>query len=237
MEALYDKVKKDIETKISNNEYGAGAFLPSEPELQKYYHVSRTTIREAISHLVADGLVTIVRGKGTKVRPSKLSHKISVLMSFTEIMQQQGICPAISDCRTARITPHEEVTSQLNLLPEEEVYEIYRVRSADNEPISINQSYIPCGFLRDFDVNIFAETQSLYNALETHYDLSIQATEDSITAIKATTLQAQILGIKKNDPILCIERLAYNKNNTPVELSKIWIRSDRYKHIIALRKR
>lgn len=237
MEALYAKVKKDIETKITNNEYHAGAFLPSEPELQKYYHVSRTTIREAISHLVADGLVIIVRGKGTQVRPSKLSHKISVLMSFTEIMQQQGIQPAISDCKAARIKPQMEVVSQLNLLPEEEVYEIYRVRAADNEPISINLSYIPCEFLRNFDINIFTKTQSLYNALETHYDLTIQATEDTITAIKATSVQAKILGIKKNDPILCIERLAYDKNNTPVEFCKIWIRGDRYKHSIALRKR
>lgn len=47
--------------------YGRGTKLPNENELSELLEVSRTTLREAISFLVAQGLLEIRRGKGTYV--------------------------------------------------------------------------------------------------------------------------------------------------------------------------
>ena len=44
-----------------------GSKLPNENELSEALHVSRTTLREAISFLVAQGVLEIRRGKGTFV--------------------------------------------------------------------------------------------------------------------------------------------------------------------------
>jgi DNA-binding GntR family transcriptional regulator len=72
MDPLYTKVKEDLERKILKGIYKVGDFIPSEQELEAYYRVSRTTIRKAITLLIDDGYLSIVRGRGTRVAPSKL---------------------------------------------------------------------------------------------------------------------------------------------------------------------
>ena len=47
--------------------YAPGSKLPNENELSEELQVSRTTLREAISFLVAQGVLEIRRGKGTYV--------------------------------------------------------------------------------------------------------------------------------------------------------------------------
>lgn len=52
---------------IDEQRYAPGCKLPNENELSEELHVSRTTLREAISFLVAQGILEIRRGKGTFV--------------------------------------------------------------------------------------------------------------------------------------------------------------------------
>ena len=90
MNPLYGKVRDDIEKKINTGVYASGDFIPCEADLENFYKVSRTTVRKAVMMLVSEGYLTIVRGVGTKVAPSKLQSKGSELMSFTELMKKQG---------------------------------------------------------------------------------------------------------------------------------------------------
>ena len=52
---------------VDAHRYEAGSKLPNENELSEALRVSRTTLREAISFLVAQGVLEIRRGKGTFV--------------------------------------------------------------------------------------------------------------------------------------------------------------------------
>lgn len=52
---------------VENRVYVPGGKLPNENELSEELKVSRTTLREAISFLVAQGVLEIRRGKGTYV--------------------------------------------------------------------------------------------------------------------------------------------------------------------------
>lgn len=236
MEPLYYKVKKDIEDKIIKGVYKNGDFIPSEEELEKYYRVSRTTIRKAVKMLVDEGYITIIRGRGTKVSPSKLNIKTSELMSFTELMKNQGIVPSIKDIKIKRTKADDKICNELEIEYEEEVFEIYRVRTADGEPITVNISYIPCKYIENHDLYLLEKKQSLYRVLEEDFNIIIQVTEDTVSAIKATENLAEILNTSENEPLLMIERHAYDKHNKIIEYSNIYIRADRYKHTITLRR-
>lgn len=237
MDPLYSKIKRDIEDKIKNGTYTSGQFIPCEGELQAYYHVSRITVRKAVNELVNEGYLTIIRGVGTKVAPSKLNSKGSELMSFTELMKKQGIEPGVKEISVKLGRGDNNVTSMLEISPWEEYVEIYRVRTADGEPITTNLSYIPLSIVPGNDISIFNSFLSLYSVIENKCNVQIVTTEDSMSAVAASSKQAEILGIHRNDPLLSIERKAYNKEGGVIEWSRILIRGDRYKHIITLRKR
>ena len=55
---------------VEERRYSPGSKLPNENELSEAMGVSRTTLREAISFLVAQGVLDIRRGKGTFVAES-----------------------------------------------------------------------------------------------------------------------------------------------------------------------
>ena len=158
-------------------------------------------------------------------------------MSFTELMKRQGIKPDVKDIHVKIGRGDDQVTSSLEINPWEEYVEIYRVRTADGEPITTNVSYIPLSVIPNGDVSVFDSFMSLYGVLEDKCNVVISTVEDSMTAVAATSKQAEILGINRNDPLLSIERHSYDRNGKTVEWSRIFIRGDRYKHIITLRRR
>ena len=59
-EILYEKI-------VDERKYAPGSKLPNENELSAAMNVSRTTLREAVSYLVAEEILEIRRGKGTFV--------------------------------------------------------------------------------------------------------------------------------------------------------------------------
>ena len=236
-EPAYQRIRRDLLSKIESGVYKHGEYIPSEPKLCDFYNVSRTTVRMAISSLVEDGYMTIVRGRGTKITSTKLRCKLSNVMSFTDVLNQQGMKTSLHEVSIKRTKPSKEVCEKLGLDPDEDVYETYRVRYADDEPISIHYSYIPYRYMPGYGMDLFDEIQSLYRILEERYNIFIHVSEDNISAIKAGKDVAAILNVNANDPILFIERLAYDVNNKVIEYNKTSIRGDRYSQMITMKKR
>jgi len=67
-ETLHVKIAENIQDLIMDHRLNAGDKLPPERELIGLFHVSRTTVREAIRLLQERGLVQMMVGKGTFVR-------------------------------------------------------------------------------------------------------------------------------------------------------------------------
>jgi GntR family transcriptional regulator len=236
-EPAYLRIRKDMLQKISSGIYKHGDFIPSEQKLCDSYGVSRTTIRMTINSLIEDGYMTIVRGRGTKITSTKLRCSLSNVMSFTDALNQQGMKTSLREVRIQKVLPPADVAKKLGIQADEPVFEIYRVRDADDEPISMHYSYIPCKYLPDYDQELFLEFQSLYRLLEERYNIQIQVSEDNISALKASKEEAKVLKLNVNDPVLFIERCAYDVNDRIIEYNKTSIRGDRYSQMITMRKR
>lgn len=61
---LAQRVIDELRTQIESGKLQAGDQLPTEPQLEAAFDVSRTVVREAIADLRAAGLVKPVQGKG-----------------------------------------------------------------------------------------------------------------------------------------------------------------------------
>lgn len=73
--SLSRQVSQQLESIIARQEIPVGDKLPPEGALCDMFGVSRTVIREAITHLKSQGLVETRRGIGTRVLRSTPEHK------------------------------------------------------------------------------------------------------------------------------------------------------------------
>jgi GntR family transcriptional regulator len=65
----YLRVKQALRERISQGEFAADGYLPTEPELMRTFRVGRQTVIRAMNDLRAEGLITRHRGKGTLLSP------------------------------------------------------------------------------------------------------------------------------------------------------------------------
>lgn len=77
-EGLASRLASDVVARISREEISPGERLPTEAEIAAQYGVSRTVVREAISRLRADGMVTARPGAGTFVTPAGWSRSFRI---------------------------------------------------------------------------------------------------------------------------------------------------------------
>ena len=84
----YRRVYHAIREKIETGVYAPGTLLPPEPELEKQFAVSRTTVRHAISLLVREGRLRVRQGFGTKVLP--LADHLPHYHKFHNVVEEIG---------------------------------------------------------------------------------------------------------------------------------------------------
>ena len=92
---LADRLVDEIRAKISAGTLKPGARLPTETQMTEEHGVSRTVVREAVTRLAADGLVTARQGAGVFVneRPqgalegllSDMGGKVSMVLNVLEV--------------------------------------------------------------------------------------------------------------------------------------------------------
>lgn len=64
---LWRQVADDLKSMIESGELPPGSQLPSDPDLAEVYGVARSTTRRAVAELRKEGVLAVIRGRGTFV--------------------------------------------------------------------------------------------------------------------------------------------------------------------------
>ena len=231
-ELSYQKVYNGLKESILSGKYQAGEFLPIEPDLEKIYQVSRTTVRKAVKLLVADNMVEVKQGRGTVVLDHKTPQSYNHVTSVTESLRKRGYEVATKSRYVDRIQPPYEIREALRLGAAEDVIRVQRVQTADGVPVCIMTNYIPEHMVPGLEHGEEAFV-ALYQYLEDQYGIHIAASEDTIFAEGADFETALILGQEVGFPLLHIDRISFDEDGTPVTFDRVRILSNRYKVIIS----
>lgn len=95
-----ERVMRALREKIATGRYPAGSRLPSERDLCQAFGLSRTTVRRAISRLVADGWITARHGSGLYVnavqgvapgRPRSIAVMFSMNLPLLAMIQKHAL--------------------------------------------------------------------------------------------------------------------------------------------------
>src|ERR1700745_2800482 len=191
---LYAQVENVTIGRIPDVSLPPGTRLPSEDSLVQEYAVSRTTVRAAIQSLIQRGLVEIQRGKGTFVTLPRITQELTQLTGFFENRE------AVGRKATAKVLHHQVVASnelvarQLALPQGTPVVRIQRVRLADGNPLSFDETYLP----KELGKKITAhnlETNPIFSLLEGKYNTPLIEAEYRLEASFADSTVTQALNI------------------------------------------
>jgi GntR family transcriptional regulator len=191
------------------------------------YQVSRNTVRQVLDMLVNDGLIYRQRGRGSFVAHPTLEQSMTRIVSFTEDMHQRGFKPGTRVLSADLTSANEQIASQLQVPVGEQIVCIRRLRLADGEPMSIEESCLIhkfCPNVLDHDYS----RQPLRKVLEEEYGIRIASAKQVIQAIQAPAEFAQLLDIETGAALLFITRVSFSQGNIPVEHLRIHYRADRY---------
>jgi len=228
---VYDSLKNQIETE----DYKVGDFLPPEPELQKTFHVSRTTVRKAVEMLAQRGFVYIRQGRGTQVLDFKATQKLGNVTSFSETLREKGATVTQADVHVDIVTAPRRIAEELQVQPHERLVRIDRVTLANGTPIALMTNYLLPETVPGIEKRIGGMT-SLYSFLESEYRLVIEAATDFISARVAATSEAQRLQVPEHSPLLVVRRVTHS-GGRPVEVAILLVVADKYEYCVQTKDR
>lgn len=205
-----------------------GTKLPSERHLASQLGVSRTTVRSALSLLANDGLLVCHPKRGWFVPQQFIGEPPNELQSFTEMARSLGVRPGsrVLELTERGATLDESV--HLRIAPGADVYALHRVRTMDDVPISIDRSVINaalCPGIRARDI----EDASLYDLLETRFDLRILRSDYLLQASAADADTARLLLMTPGAPVLIGNDIVIAEPDRPLMISHSFYRGDRYR--------
>ena len=224
---FYYQLYEILRGKILRGEWQPGDMLPTEGELLEQHRVSRSTVRQALDMLVNEGLIYRQRGRGTFVAHPPVEQGLSRIISFTEDMIQRGLKPQTEVLSSGLMPAPENIAKVLQIEPGEELAHLERLRLADGEPMSIEESYLVHRYCPGVLEQDYARNP-LRVALEKKYGIRLVYARQSIRAISAPRSLAEKLSIQPNGAILYIERVSFSEQGVPIEFLRLYHRGDRY---------
>jgi len=113
---------------------------------------------------------------------------------------------------------------------------IRRVRLADGEPVSFDETYLP----REVGEKVITndlEVEPIFSLLEQKYDMPLVEAEYRLEAVAAEPVVAEALGVETGSPLFLIERTSYCAGNQPVDYEKLYYRGDVVRFVTRLARR
>jgi GntR family transcriptional regulator len=199
--------------------------LPTERELAEDFSLSRLTVRQVLARLESEGRVYREQGSGTFVSEPRIAKSLE-LTSFSEDMRSRGLAPGSREVIVSREPAGAEVAFALEISPRTEVLHFHRIRTADNSPMCIEDSYIPS----DLAPGLLESTVdgSLYEVLEGRFHLRLDRAEQTIRATVLDLKDAEQLESVEFGPAFDVHRVAFDARGRRIEYASSLYRGDRY---------
>lgn len=204
--------------------------LPTEAQFARHYGVSLTTVRQALSSLAAEGLISRRRRRGTFVNPDALhTRALRVLGSADAVMAQQSS----DEVRVLGRTPVPPGAVPPRLGPVREAVLIRRLRLDDGVPVSYAENYLrPEHAARVSDAAL--AQAPVTRILRDELSLPLTRIDNEVSARTAPADVAALLQIDALSPVLVSENVTYAAGGTPVDVARIHYRGDRFTFAISL---
>ncbi|MEO0885637.1 MAG: phosphonate metabolism transcriptional regulator PhnF [Cyanobacteria bacterium J06648_10] len=226
----YVQIAKQLRHRIQTQLYKVGDQLPPEAQLSQQFDVNRHTIRQAIALLRQEGLLRAERGRGTFVA-APIRYAIGQRVRYNETLKAQGRTAKFEVLKTLALPADHSVATGLGLEIGDSVALVERLGMADDEPISVANSYFPLGLFPDLlseeSLAAFRATNSISKWLHDQYNIDHLRLSTSVSARVVQPKDAKLLQLSLNQPILLAESVNVDQQGRRIEYGVTRLRGDR----------
>ncbi|MCF7352801.1 GntR family transcriptional regulator [Vibrio sp. CK2-1] len=224
---MYRQIADAIREKISSGEYKVGEALPTEAQLREEFSVSRVTVRQALKLLIESGELESIQGSGTYVKESKVNYDIDQQSSFAEKWAHlEGLTH--SHVLAFEIQPASlSIADLLEVSENEMVFYIKRVRFLNDEPITVEETWMPTEMFPDLTYQVMQGSK--YDYIEKQKGLMIDRSEQELIPILPPKNIAKLLNIDAALPIIEKRTRGHLHDDTVFEYSRNYFTTNNYK--------
>ena len=225
----YEEIVAYIKEKITNGEYKANEKIPYEKELCEKFNVSKMTVKRALDLLVVEGLIVKRRGAGTFVKDISQTQieDMTIKNQFSGLTITMSGHDIKSKLLSFKIINADPIVAEnLKIQENDFVCFIHRVRYVDNMATVIEKTYMPLYLFPS--IKISDVEGSIYDYIEHKVNYKIQSSHSTVRARKSDDIDWTYLNLKKDEPVIEIERIGYLDNGKVFEYSFSRHRYDTY---------
>src|SRR4051812_7352520 len=220
----YKSLASELRRQILGGAFPRGCRLPTEAQLSAAFNLSRQTVRQAFAELVVEGLVYRVPGRGTFA--TLVPTTGAYMRSFGSIDELLSLS---EDTELEVVTPLREVVDPVAAerlqTGDDHVYGVEFLRLHDGVAFSVTRIYLP----REVGLQMRKEralleagrrsTITITASIERHTSFTVASASQATPALACPPDVARMLGMKRHEPTLRIERLYYDLEGIPVNLA------------------
>jgi DNA-binding GntR family transcriptional regulator len=216
---LYRQVANRIVENIASGTYPVGRLIPTEQEMSEEFGVSRHTVREAVRHVMAQGLVSRRQGQGTLVRQRQPRRDTSIMLRTFSDVEQHGYYTHLVDLDTRMTVADATLAAELHAAPGDRFLHLRssRVPADDSVPIPAawNETFI-IGEYAAIAEHIGRAEGPIYLLIERLFGETIEEIEQAVSAVLLDAKVAAKLRVKSRSAGLRVKRSYRGKKGRTV---------------------
>lgn len=198
-----ERIKTAIRDHIARGEWRANDSVPSETQLMAQYSVSRMTAHQALRELASDGLVTRIRGSGTRVAQLyRLSSQLT-LRDIKDDIESKGCTHSCKVIMLESINAPVQISERLGLPPNSKVHHSLIVHMQDQQALQLEDRYVNAEIAPQYAAQNF-ELITPTSYLLQH--VPVTKADFHIEACMPESFEAEYLGIAVTEPCLVMYR-------------------------------
>ena len=224
---LHLKIGDELRRRIAQGFYD-GEELPPEIQLMQEFDCSRHTMRSALQHLVAEGLIERRAGSGTRItdRARGGIWAVGTLGNLIGEFLPEDYLTLVA--QTVPAAQHEEAAGIFGLAPGAQLFYIMRLLLAQGIPYALADVFT----LPDLTRNIPQDrigAEPLIQLVEKYGRVRSVRVRQVATAAAASPVAARQLGMAVGEPVLILKRTYFDAQDQPILHTSVSARPDRYR--------
>ncbi|MDV6239731.1 GntR family transcriptional regulator [Trueperella bernardiae] len=222
---LHAQISAPIKRAILEGHLLPGTRIENEVSMSRRLKVSRPTTRQALQTLVDAGFLLRRRGVGTVVAPQP-KRQLMRLPSLHEEIKATGHASTTEILNYNHRRATDAIAEQLGVPIDTPVVELERLRKRDGVPVAILYNWLPAKITPPREK---LEDHGLYELLR-EAGVEPTSTTQSVGAERPDRREAKLLAISLRDPVLTIDRTAFDPSGHIIEWGFHIYRADLYRY-------